>query len=296
MNIKWHYWCGTKNHPERYIKYLLISVDSLINIGKIKPEDIYVTIEEDLLESLYGLYIKKLGINVLTAPAYRNYSKQISYHKLIKQFPNIDKLVQIDCDTLVTDRNILEKISDLTGCLNIDVIPDINMYDTIQRRDGQKQTNNTIFSIGTENINPPHSNTNIQKYNAFKDYCCLIHNLDLESFIQYSKTELLPVGFAYVLSPKNLPFNFFEFLSSLNFFFEDDEMGLIMAKFMFNLKYEDLNKNKINKYSDENIKFQAKTTIDFEKYKGIVHFPTKDDLIDQETTERANRILGKTLL
>jgi hypothetical protein len=68
-------------------------------------------------------------------------------------------------------------------------------------------------------------------------------------------------------------------------------MGLILSKFKFNLQYEALNKNAKN-LSDDNIKFQAKTLEDFQKYKGIIHFPTKDDLIDKEMTELANSILS----
>lgn len=290
MNIKWHYWCGTKNHENKYVKYLLISINSLINIGKVYPKDIYITIENKLLDSKYGQTIKNFGINIIPAPQYPNYSKQICYYKILQLNSDIDKLIQIDCDTIITDSNILEKICDLSGCLNIDTIPSLNVYETIQRRDGQKQKNNTIFSVGFENTNPPHSNNKIEKYYSFKDYLQIQYNINFDNWIEKSKNEELPTGFCYVLSPKKLPKDFFKFLASLNFFFEDDEMSLVFAKFYFNIEYNKLNIDQINKHSEKNIRFQAKLINDFNKYKGIIHFPPQDGEIEEETTKIANKI------
>jgi hypothetical protein len=292
MNTVWHYWCGTKAHPERYVKYLLISVDSLINIGKVNPKSIYVTIEKQLLDSTYGQTVKKLEVNILPAPLYKNYSKQLAYYNLLKVNPDIDKLVQIDCDTIITDPNILDKIAKLNGCVNIDSSGHINLHHTISRRDGQKQRGNSLFSVSPHDINPPHSG-NPASYASFKDLLKITYKVDLDQLLERSKQEMLPIGFCYVLSPKQLPTNFFSFLSFFNFFFEDDEMGLSFAKFYFSLEYADINSDHIDRNNEENVIFNAETTECFNRLKGIVHFPNKDDLIDQEMTERANSILEK---
>lgn len=292
MKIAWHYWCGTKNHPERYVKYLLISIESLVNVGNIKPKDIYVTIEDSLLNSKYGEAIKNFGVNILPSPVYKNYSKQIGYYKLIQNNPDIDKLVQIDCDTIITDPNILDKIIKLNGCVNIDLSGDINLHETINRRNGQRQRGNTLFSVSPHDINPPHSG-DPASYASFKDLLKIAYEVDLDQLLERSKQEMLPIGFCYVLSPQKLPKDFFSFLSFFNFFFEDDEMGLSFAKFYFNLKYADINSDHIDRNNEENIIFNAETIECFNVLKGIVHFPNKDDLIDQEMTERANNILEK---
>jgi hypothetical protein len=292
MNIAWHYWCGTKNHADRYVKYLLISVDSLIHVGKIKPQNIYVTIEEKILNSTYGMALKKIGINTIQAPIYPNYSKQISYHKLIQSNIDIDKLVQIDCDTIVTDPNILDKISKLKGCLNIDRSGHINLYDTIVRRDGQKQKGNHVFSVCPVNSNPPHSGDPI-KYASFKDFISILYNIDFDDFLEYSKSEMLPIGFCYVLSPKELPNDFFKFLSLVNFFFEDDEMAIVLAKYYFKLTYSEMNSDHMSRNNPDNLIFNADDLSCFGKFRGIVHFPNKDDLIDEEMTKMANLIVDK---
>jgi hypothetical protein len=294
MNIAWHYWCGTKSHPDRYVKYLLISLDSLINIGQINSKNIYITIEQKLLNSDYGNAIKNFGVNILEAPVYPNYSKQIGYYNLLNSCGNnIDKLVQIDCDTIITDKNILEKISNLKGCINIDTSGHINLYETIIHRDGQKQEGNSNFSISPLNPNPPHSGDPV-RYACFKDLLALVYNIDLDELLEKSKSEMLPIGFCYVFSPKELPKEFFKFLAFLNFFFEDDEAGLVFAKFYFNLKYSDLNSDHINRNNNQNIIFNASTTNCFNRFNGIVHFPNKDDIIDEEMTQIANDIIKRT--
>ena len=227
MKIRWHYWCGTKNHPIRYVKYLLISINSLINVGNVNPKDIYVTIDKSLLKSNYGEAIKNFGANILEAPVYLNYSKQIGYYNLLNSCGNdVDKLVQIDCDTIITDENILDKISNLKGCVNLDISGHIGLYETIIRRDGQKQRGNSNFSISPLNPNTPHSGDPV-RYACFKDLLSLVYDIDLDEFLEKSKQEMLPIGFCYVLSPKELPKEFFKFLAFLNFFFE----GLGMSQF-----------------------------------------------------------------
>jgi len=293
VRIAWHYWCGTKNHPIRYVKYLLISIDSLINIGNVNPKDIYVTIDNSLLKSNYGEAIENFGVNILEAPVYPNYSKQIGYYNLLNSRVNdIDKLVQIDCDTIVTDANILDKISNLQGCVNIDHSGHIDLYGTIIRRDGQKQRGNSNFSISPLNPNPPHSGDPV-RYACFKDLLDLVYNIDLDELLEKSKSEMLPIGFCYVFSPKELPKEFFKFLAFLNFFFEDDEAALAFAKLHFNLKYSDMNSDHVNRNSDKNVIFNAENTNCFNSLKGVVHFPNKDDFIDKEMTQRANSILNR---
>jgi len=294
MNIAWHYWCGTKNHIDMYVKYLLISVDSLIRVGNVNPKDIYATIEKSLMNNDYFKAIKVSGINILHAPSYRNYSKQICYYNLLQKNKNIDKLVQIDCDTIITDNNILEKISSLKGCVNIDYSADLNVYKTIVHRDGQKQKGNSILSISPLNTNTPHSGHPI-KYACLKDLLLITYNVDLDYLLEKSKSEMLPIGFCYVFSPKELPEGFFGFLAFLNLFFEDDEVGISFAKFYFNLTYSNLNSDHTNINNNRNIIFNSKKMSCFNNFKGIVHFPNKDDLIDKDTTGLADAIVKRNL-
>lgn len=297
MKISWHYWCGIKNHPIRYVKYLLISIDSLINVGNVNPKDVYVTIDNSLLKSNYGEIIKNFRVNILEAPTYPNYSKQIGYYNLLHSDTwrnDTDKLVQIDCDTIITDSNILDKISNLKGCVNIDPSGHLNLYETIIHRDGQKQKGNINFSISPLNKNPPHSGDPI-RYSCFKDLLNLVYNVNLDELLEKSKGEMLPIGFCYVFSLKELPKEFFKFLSFFNFFFEDDEAGLAFAKFYFNLQYSDMNSDHVNRNSDKNIIFNASTSNCFNNLKGVVHFPNKDEEIDEEMTQRANSIMNDNI-
>ena len=274
---------------------LITFIDSLINIGNVKPKNIYVTIDDSLLKSSYGDVIKKFGVNILKAPDYSNYSKQIGYYNLLRSDGwqnDIDKLVQIDCDTIITDPDILIKISNLNGCVNIDSSGHLNLYETIIHRDGQKQKGNSNFSISPLDPNPPHSGDPI-RYSCFRDLLSLVYDIDLDNLLEKSKSEMLPIGYCYVLSPKDLPKEFFKFLSFFNFFFEDDEAGLSFAKFYFNLQYSDMNLDHVNRNNNKNIIFNASTIDCFNKLKGIVHFPNKDDVIDEEMTLRADKIREK---
>jgi hypothetical protein len=196
--------------------------------------------------------------------------------------------------TIITDKNIIDKISNLKGCVNIDPSGHLNLYETIIHRDGQKQIGNMNFSMSPLDINPPHSGDPI-RYSCFKDLLSLVYNVDLNELLEKSKLEMLPIGFCYVFSPKELPKEFFKFLSFFNFFFEDDEAGLTFAKFHFNLKYSDMNSDHINRKNDKNIIFSASTTDDFNRLKGIVHFPNKDDLLDEEMTRRADEIVKSNI-
>jgi hypothetical protein len=184
----------------------------------------------------------------------------------------------------------LDKISSLKGCVNIDLSGSVNLYETIIRRDGQKQRGNSNFSISPLNPNPPHSGDPV-RYACFKDLLRLVYNINLDELLEKSKEEMLPIGFCYVLSPKDLPKEFFKFLAFLNFFFEDDEAGLVFAKFYFDVQYSDMNSDHINRGSDKNIIFSASTTNCFNRFKGIVHFPNKDDHLGEEMTQRANNIV-----
>ena len=114
----------------------------------------------------------------------------------------------------------------------------------------------------------------------------------MDELLEKSKEEMLLIGYCYVFSPKELPKEFFKFLAFLNFFFEDDEAGLGFAKLHFNLKYSHMNSDHIDRDSNKNIIFNAENTSCFHRLNGIVHFPNKDDSIDEEMTQRANEILN----
>lgn len=282
MKIAWHYWCGTKSHPDRYIKYLLISLDSLIKKGKVDAKDIYVTIEPDLLQSVYGRALIKYKINLLEAPLYRNFSKQTGFCRLVQQHPDIEKIVQIDCDTIVTDE-INKKIEGLQGSLNIDPSGHLFAFDTLLRRDGQRHKGQTLFSLSPERKT---------EQSAFKDLLKIAFpQANLDEWIERSKTEKLLVGCLYVMNVRALGPEFFELQKFLNLFFEDDEILLAFSRFCLGLTYDPINKNHVNRQDDANILFNAKTTEDFNKFKGIIHFPSNDSGIYDEMTRKADLIV-----
>lgn len=292
MKIIWHYWCGAKT-PQKgimYVKYLLISANSLIKTGNILPSDIYVTIEKDLLETDYGKAIKNFGVNILHTPEYKNYSKQICYTRLLDEYTDIDKLVQIDCDTLVTDPGIRDKISRLEGCINIDCAGGMSVYDLIVHRDGQRHEANNLFSLSpykgeAKNTGDP------SRFASFKDLVKMQYDIDLEQMLEESKNCGAPTGYIYVLSPKLLPEKFFEFMSFFNFFFEDDEVVITFAKIYFQIEFDNMKILAGDGKKTEGFRFSAKETSDFEKYKGVIHFPGKDKELDEYMTEWADRIL-----
>ena len=73
------------------------------------------------------------------------------------------------------------------------------------------------------------------------------------------------------------------FLCFFNFFFEDDEVSLDFAKYHFNLKY---GRDEVRQMCH-----QAITTDDFKKFKGVVHFPSKDDELNEYMTDWANKLV-----
>lgn len=301
MKTIFNYWCGAINYArvkDRYIMYLLISSDSLINVAKVDPKNIYCTIEKQLHSSKYFSALKKTGVNILDAPVYKNYSKQYCYSEIIKSNPDIDFLAQIDCDTIITDPDILNKIQSLDCGINVDWsggknygIDDLNnshsIFDLISSRDGQKHpTNNMASILNTKDSDEEKAGCPI-RYASFRDFLLDQYDVDLNDLIEYSKNVGAIHGFFYVLRPKLLPKDFFKFLRFFNFFFQDDEVSLSFAKHYFDLKFGDRSNIK------PNIMNQAKNISDFKKLKGVIHFPNKDDEIRGHMEIMANKIINK---
>ena len=295
MKTIFHYWCGAIDYShtkDKYVMYLLISVDSLINIAKVKPKDIYCTVEKQLHSSKYFVSLKKTGVNILDAPIYKNYSKQYCYSEVIKSNPDIDFMAQIDCDTLVTDPDLLSKIERLEGGINIDwaggndgkANNSNSTFDYIYQRDGQKHPPNTIASILKSKDSDLAKSGCPIRYASFKDFLLDQYNVNLDKLIENSKNDGAPAGFFYVLRPKLLPKDFFKFLRFFNFFFQDDEVGISFARDYFKLTYGDRNKFR-------EIKSQAKELSDLETLKGVVHFPPNDDKIKDLLKPRADKIV-----
>jgi len=285
QKIAWHYWCGIRDADRlgvRYIRYCLISVNSLISVGKVNPKDIYITIESKFLDNDYGRKILKTGVNILEAPSYLNYSKQISYYKLIQQHPEYDKIVQIDTDTMVTDESIIEKIEKLDKCININWAGSAMTYGLIKGRDGQKHKNNNTFCISP--LEPDHPNHAARyersKYESFKDLLKIQFDVDLDFLVEKTKEQGKVFGHLYVLIPKLLDDDFWKFILLINFFFEDDEVAFRFAETHFNLEFRPLGR----------ITSQAQSIDDFERMKGIIHFPNKDEELDQWAEEISQSI------
>ncbi len=275
MNIAWHYWCGSKNGVnDRFVKYLLISANSLVKVGGVDPSKIHVTMDWELMPGRYARAVRRLGVNLIEGPVHRQYSKQTGFVNLIERFPDIDKLVQIDCDTIVTRENIEENIKESDSCLNIDFSGDVILKDMILERNGQKHGYHP-FGI---------SPSDKHGYDAFKDLMRITFNADVDTWVDMSDSEYLLLGFLYILSPKRLPKDFFRFLHLMNLFFEDDEAGLSFARHHFKLQYDRISPLNLAQYAGE--------ISDFDKLKGIVHFPSKDEEMHEYMTNKADEVLA----
>jgi len=297
QKIIWHYFCrNTKPGVDKYLKYLLISLDSLINIGQVDPKDIYITL--DIPDNFTNIYLDKIltyKTNIRQAPIYKNHSKNTNLYNLLKEHRNIDKIVQIDVDTLITDPSIINKISNLEGVVS-HTTTGWPIAKAIESRDGMRHptfgaehipgtgrdhSRNLLFSVSRDNIE------SCQRYASFKHFLNLVFNFDLESALNQLKNEnRMMVGYAVVFSPKIIPESYWKFVATLDLFFACDETIWSLARVYSGLVYNDVN-------SKEKIVHGAVTIEDFNKLKGIIHFPVKDDEIENDINNIANKILDK---
>lgn len=287
MNTVFHYWCGAINYnhvKDRYLKYLLISAESLISHG-VNPVNIYASIDPRLINSPFLSGVKSLGINILPHIEYTNYSKSTSLNLFLKSHPEAEKVVQIDCDTVCTSAISIEKINRADGAaIIIDEAPPQNqpLYDLIKKRDCMKHPNNNLVSFYSR---PEDRGDAKQRINAFKSLLFSQFNIDLEKFLEKSKNLPSPNGCCFIFFPQLLPKNFFKFLSFLDFFYGCDETIWAFAKHEFGIPSKQLNT------IDSRIFHQAKELSDFDKFKGIIHFPSKDNELSSYMTDWASRIM-----
>ena len=293
QKIVWHYFCrNSPSNIDKYIRYLLISVNSLITTAKVNPKDIFVSLDlcTNLEDSSCLNKIIEYGINIVQVPIYKNQSKCFNLYNVIKNNTDIDKIVQIDCDTIITDPNIIDKISRLEAPINNITMnwPITKVFDS---RDGLKHptygaekvlvgadhSKNLLFSI---------CKNNQARYGSFKSFMDLVYNIDLDNTIEKLKLETrMFYGYVIVLCPKIIPESFFRFMAVMDLFFGDDEMIFTLAREYSGIQYED-----INKY--EKIVLGAQTVEDFNKYKGIIHFPVKDEEIVDDIENLIQKILS----
>ena len=286
MKIAWHYWCGHSEYTrekfgDKYVKFLCISVESLINNGNVDPKDIYITIDSLFLnETKYGRYLQSLNLNFLDVPLYRNYSKQIAYYNLLNKYPDLDRIAQIDCDTYVTIPNASEVIKSMSGPINMDYAHDKTVDNLIRHRNGQLFGNNACFGINRHTLRKC-------RYHSFRDFLKIAHDIDLDTLLDMAERKPAPCGFFYVLHPKELPEEFFKFLSIFNFFFQDDEIAIALAEVYFDIKVPIETRAQVR-----DIKFGASVIEEIKTTKNkIVHFPNKDNEIIHEMTRWADKII-----
>lgn len=284
----WHYFCRSlQKGSDTYFKYLLISVHSLIYTAGVDPKDIIVSL--DIYDHDYmNVCIQKIisyGINLRKAPKYKNHAKCTNLCSVIQNNPDVDKIVQIDCDTIITDENIIAKLMQLDGSVNHTTM-DWPITKVLQSRNGLKHP---MFSAQhyTNNIYVPFSvnNENIAEYTCFKDFLNIVFDFNLDEAIQVLSQETkMFVGYAFVLSPKIIPKEFFKFIAILDLFFGCDETIFTLARIYSKLEYKNINCN-------TNIVFGSKKISDFKTKRGIIHFPVKDTEIQQEIDNMVSEIL-----
>jgi hypothetical protein len=301
QKIIWHYFCrNTKPNTNKYLKYLMISIDSLIKVGGVDPKDIFVSL--DIPENLISIYLEKIlsyKINIRKAPIYKNHSKTINLCNTIKENKDIDKIVQIDCDTLITDVDIVSKIAKLESAVHHTTIGwPINKV--FLDRDGlrhptwgaehitgtgQDHSRNLLFSVANEDGGKNCKAHRAERYAAFKDFMNIVFDFNLDVAIESLKPETrMMVGYLVVFSPKLIPENYFRFISTLDLFFSCDETVWTLGRLYSGLVYGDVNK-------EDKIVHEAVSVEDFKKLKGIIHFPVKDEKIEKDIDKMAQEIL-----
>lgn len=92
------------NHHIRYMEYALVCMDSLINKGQVKPEDIIVTTNFSLENSfLVRKFLAKYPIHVKEySPMEKFLQKFAVAEDVFNLFPEEDSILQLDADTLLT--------------------------------------------------------------------------------------------------------------------------------------------------------------------------------------------------
>jgi len=292
-NILWHYFCrNLELNNDRYYKYLLISINSLIFTANINPQNIVVSF--DIYDNDYNnLYIQKIldyGIIYRKAPIYKNHAKCTNLCAVIHENPDIDKIVQIDCDTIITDQDIENKLMQLCGPVHHTTM-DWPITTVFESRDGLKhpmfsaqhntdinKSANLLFAISQQYPD---------KYLAFKHFLALTFDFDIDQAIKVlSKETKMFVGYAFMLCPKMIPPSFFKFIGTLDLFFGDDEMILTLARLYSSIEYSNINMH-------SNIVRGSKNISDFNKFKGIIHFPVKDQEIMPDIDNMALKILSQ---
>lgn len=299
--IIWHYFCrNTKPNTDKYLKYLVVSLDSLIKVGGVHPKDIFISL--DVPANYSSVYLEKIltyGANMRQVPIYKNHSKTINLYNIIKENKDIDKIVQIDCDTLITDSDIVSKISKLKGAVH-HTTAGWTINQAILDRDGLRHptfgaehipgtgrdhSRNLLFSVANEDGGKYCGPYRAERYAAFKYFMDIVFDFDLDSAIESLKSEArMMVGYLVVFSPKDIPDSYFKFISTLDLFFACDETIWTLGRLYSGLNYNDINEK-------EKIVHGAMTIEDFTKLKGIIHFPVKDEEIEKNINNMVNKVL-----
>lgn len=301
--IIWHYFCRNQRiDSDKYLKYLLISLDSLINIGKVNPDDIFISL--DIPDNFENIYLKKIlnyKTNIKKAPKYKNHAKITNLYNVIKENPDAEKVVQIDCDVLINDEDIIDKISNLEEeALLSNTTVDYPLYKVMHQRDGQRHpvytaehvpgagtnhSRNIIFSV-VPTVKPDNLENSERRYECFKDFLKINFNFDLEDAIEKIKKEdFILAGYLYVINIKKIPEDVLRFVAVLDLFFADDELIWTLARIYSNIEFNDINKK-------EKILHQASTIDSFKKLKGMIHFPVKDEEIKDDIEIMVEKILN----
>lgn len=299
--IVWHYFCrNTKPLCFKYLKYLLISVDSLIKVGRVSPSDIFVSMDvSERFSHPYLDQIKNYGVNIFEAPIFKNHSKITNLIQLIKNHKSADKIVQIDCDTFITDSDIISKLLKLEGLLHCTTIG-WPIFQVFKDRDGMRHptfgaqhiqgtsrdhSRNLLFSVAPEDGGKNCQAHRAERFSAFKYFMDVVFQFDVETAITSIKDEKrMMVGYLVVLDPKLITDDYLRFISTLDLFFGCDETIWTLAKLYSGIEFCDVNRN-------GKIVHGAVDISDFSKLKGIIHFPVKDEEIQDHTDKMATEIL-----
>jgi hypothetical protein len=120
-----------------YARLACLCVDSLIRRGGVDPCHIIISIDHTLDATIYSKFIRNLGVNVRVIDTKEFETSKIYYiSRLFLEYPVIEKIIQLDADTVLTERmDLLKVIEDMSDDGDVYMYPQLlNGFDVFKMR------------------------------------------------------------------------------------------------------------------------------------------------------------------